>query len=441
MKRVITPLTIAVILILLSFSHVFAQYSSTNFQTNEVMFGTGGDLDASSPNYKAQSSVGALGVDHATTPIAFVQGNQNFSSGVTSSLASAFSSNVAAGHLIVVAYSSSQNSSTVSDSLGTSFSVAVSRNDNISGSPYYTAIAWGVAPSTGADTVTLAIPGGAPFDRLAIHEYSGANALDVTSSDTGNSATLNTGSATTRHSIELAFGWMVSDNGVASAGSGYTLRETAGSESTMDKTVGAVGSYNVTAPTSSSSWSALMATFYASNGTTQAFSGFLTPNEPFLEMTVNTSLADLGVLDSTAAKTANANFNVRAYTNSGYTVITMSQPPQTNGGLTLTPMAAQGSSTPGTEQFGMNLVANTAPASFGADPSKQPDSTFADGKAAPGYDTANQYKYNAGDLIAETNDSGWGQTNYTISYIANITSITRAGQYSMVHDLVVVPTY
>src|SRR5436190_10549585 len=40
----------------------FAQYSSSNYQSNEVFFGSGGDLQSSSPSYQAQSSVGALGV-------------------------------------------------------------------------------------------------------------------------------------------------------------------------------------------------------------------------------------------------------------------------------------------------------------------------------------------------------------------------------------------
>jgi hypothetical protein len=187
---------------------------------------------------------------------------------------------------------------------------------------------------------------------------------------------------------------------------------------------------------------------YGSSAAYQAFAGFLTPNEPFLEMTVNTTTVDLGVLDSTATKTGNATFTVRAYTNSGYTVQTVSQPPKTNGGLTLAAKSTQGASSVGTEEFGMNLRANTSPVSFGADPSLQPDSSFATGIAAPGYGTTDQYKYNAGDTIACTGSSGtcgsvngWGATTYTISYIANINSITKAGAYSMVHDLVVVATY
>jgi hypothetical protein len=446
MNRVLTPLIFAVVLLFLSFPHAFAQFTSPNYQSNETFFGVGGDLDSSSTNYKAQSSAGALGVGHSSVPASFIQGNQNFSSATTSSLGSSFGSSVTSGHLIVIALGandSNPNNISVSDSLGTSYSYAVSRSDVLGTGNYSTRIAWGVAPSTGADTVTLSIGGaGDDFVRLLIHEYSGANAIDVTASATGTSATLDTGFATTNHANELIFGWMISNAGVTSPGSGFTLRETSGSESTMDKTVDLAGSYNVTAPTTSSNWSALMATFYMSNSTYyQAYSGFLTPNEPFLEMGINTSLADLGVLDSTATKTASANFYVRAYTSSGYTVASVSQPPKTNTGLTLAAKTSLGPPIIGTEEFGMNLVANTLPATFGANPTKLPDATFAEGKAATGYNTTNQFKYNAGDVIANTSDNGWGQTTYTISYIGNITSITRAGQYSMVQDLVVVPTY
>jgi hypothetical protein len=179
----------------------------------------------------------------------------------------------------------------------------------------------------------------------------------------------------------------------------------------------------------------------------QAYSGFLTPNEPFLEMQIDTaSPVSFGTLDPSSAKTTQAAFHVRAYIDSGYTVQTMSQPPTyVNGSLshTLSAMSTLGSSSPGTEQFGINLVHNTSPANFGADPSPQPDGTFATGVAAPGYNTANQFKYNVGDIIAKTpsGSSGWGLTDYTISYIANQGVLTPAGYYTMVQDLVVVATY
>jgi hypothetical protein len=174
-----------------------------------------------------------------------------------------------------------------------------------------------------------------------------------------------------------------------------------------------------------------------------AYSGFLTPNEPFLELGIDTSTVNLGTLDTTTAKTGTALFHVRTYVNSTYTVQTISQPPTSTGpnSHTLAAMTTLAASSPGTEQFGINLVANTSPTTFGANPAPYPDGTFASGVAATGYGTANQYQYNAGDTIATSSGNGWGLTNYTISYIANIKSITPAGSYSMVHDLVVVATY
>ncbi|MBX4201387.1 hypothetical protein KW803_00625 [Candidatus Saccharibacteria bacterium] len=178
----------------------------------------------------------------------------------------------------------------------------------------------------------------------------------------------------------------------------------------------------------------------------QAYSGFLTPNEPFLEFSIDTSNVNLGALDPSSTGTGTANFHVRAYINTGYTVQTVSQPPSYTSGLsshTLAPMTSLGTSTIGTEQFGMNLRQNNSPASFGNDPSPQPNGTYATGVAATGYDTPDQYKYNVGDIIAQTppGSSGWGQTNFTISYIANMGSLTPAGDYMMIHDLVVVATY
>jgi len=178
----------------------------------------------------------------------------------------------------------------------------------------------------------------------------------------------------------------------------------------------------------------------------QAYSGFLTPNEPFLELGIDSSAVDMGTVDPSTTRTGQADFHVRAYINTGYTVQTMSQPPTYTSGTathTLAAMSSLASSASGTEQFGINLVHNTSPATFGNDPSPQPNGTFATGTAATGYSTANQFKYHVGDVVAKTpsGSSGWGLTNYTISYIANASIITPAGDYQMVQDLVVVATY
>jgi hypothetical protein len=177
----------------------------------------------------------------------------------------------------------------------------------------------------------------------------------------------------------------------------------------------------------------------------KVYSGFLTPNEPFLEMQIDTTNVNLGTLDANAANTGTSTFHVRAYVDSGYTVQTISSAPTYTSGATSHTLAAMslGASSPGTEQFGINLVHNTSPANFGTDPSPQPSSSFATGVAAAGYDTTNQFKYHAGDIIAQTpsGSSGWGLTIYTISYIANISLLTPAGNYTMVHDLVIVATF
>lgn len=176
-----------------------------------------------------------------------------------------------------------------------------------------------------------------------------------------------------------------------------------------------------------------------------AFAGFVTPEEPFLALAVNAATIDLGLLEENSTATGNGSFSVRTYLSSAYSVKTMSQPPISEGGAVLDSMTSQAASSPGTEQFGINLVANTSPAAFGANAVNVPDNTFADGEVAPGYDTANLFKYVVGDTIARSpktaGNPATGQTDYTLSYIANITSVTEAGRYTMVHDIVVVATY
>lgn len=170
-----------------------------------------------------------------------------------------------------------------------------------------------------------------------------------------------------------------------------------------------------------------------------AQTGSLTPREEFLEMVVNVATINLGTLTTSSASTGTGTFYIRAYTSSGYYVQTISPTP-TNGSKALAAMASAAASSPGTEQFGINLVANTSPATFGANPAPAPDGTFGYGAAATGYSTTNQFKYNIGDTIA-TAPKGIGRTDFTISYIANISPISAGGDYTAQHILVVVATY
>lgn len=182
----------------------------------------------------------------------------------------------------------------------------------------------------------------------------------------------------------------------------------------------------------------------SSSANYDAESGFFTPNEPFLEMIVNASTINLGNLTTSSTASGSGTFSVRTYLSSTYSVKTLSPPPTSEGGAQLNPMTSGGSPSPGTEQFGINVVANSSPA-VGSNPVNVPDNSFADGQAATGYDTANNFRYNVGDTIARApataGNQAVGQTNYTVSYIANISSITEAGSYTMNHDLVAVATY
>lgn len=171
----------------------------------------------------------------------------------------------------------------------------------------------------------------------------------------------------------------------------------------------------------------------------QQQAGFNTTDDPRLSVVVNTTAVAFGSLSTAAAVTANSTFSVLNYTSHGYSVYVTGTPPS-NGGHTLSGMNPAGVSQNGTEQYGINLKANTSPTSFGAEPVQIPSGDFSYGTASAGYNTANQYRYVNGEKIAESTRTS-GQTNYTISYLVNIANTTPSGQYVTAQGLVVVGTY
>lgn len=167
-------------------------------------------------------------------------------------------------------------------------------------------------------------------------------------------------------------------------------------------------------------------------------SGATTTNDPMLEFSVSTASVGLGALQPSLTRTGVAQFSVRNYTSSGYVVQAIGATP-TNGVHTLANMPTASASAAGTEQFGMNVVANTSP-SVGADPVQNPSGSFSVGAAQAGYNTANQFRYNSGDTIAGASQSS-GRTDYTVSYIANISNATPGGVYQGTQTLVCTGTY
>ena len=173
----------------------------------------------------------------------------------------------------------------------------------------------------------------------------------------------------------------------------------------------------------------------------QAYAGFTTTDEPFIEMTVPAASIEVGtgtpkVLALNTPAAASAGFEIRAWLADGYVVVNGSDPPK-YGSRTFTNLTSPNSSQ---EQFGINLVANTNPSNVGSNPVQVPDASFSFGAAATGYNTANQYKYVKGDTIAYSPKSS-SITQYTITYMFNAVANTAAGQYIMNHDLVAVGTY
>jgi hypothetical protein len=185
-----------------------------------------------------------------------------------------------------------------------------------------------------------------------------------------------------------------------------------------------------------------------------ANAGFNTPSEPFLEAAVTGAAVDFGTLSSSSPSYAsaqggdcNCSFYVRTYLSSEYAVFTASSPPTSENGDVMDAKGTQGTPSidSAIEEFGINLVANTSPASFGASPVNEPDNTFADGKAANGYQTPNQFKYAVNDMIARSpatsGNPGIGKTDYTISYIMKSAYLTPAGLFKMDQMLIVVPSF
>lgn len=169
----------------------------------------------------------------------------------------------------------------------------------------------------------------------------------------------------------------------------------------------------------------------------QAQAGFNTDRDPYVEMSVTKFAVNLGDVSTTSTGFDTAEFTVKCYLSSGY-VVQVHGPGPTNVGHEITPMAGAASSQ-GTEQFGMNLVANATPA-LGANPSQDPDGTFSFGAAATGYDTADSFRYVDGDTVASSTQSS-GFTDYTISYIMNISDVTPGGTYMTNQSLVVTGTF
>jgi hypothetical protein len=174
----------------------------------------------------------------------------------------------------------------------------------------------------------------------------------------------------------------------------------------------------------------------AASANFQIEAGSKTTADPALSFSVNSASANFGIFSPTLASTATATFSVKGYLSYGYTVQIVGTPPS-NGTHTISPLATAGTSQTGTEQFGINLVANTQPASVGANPD---NGAFGFGSVMPDYNVSNNYRYVSGDVIAKADKSS-GVTNYTLTYLVNVAGLTPGGQYKSNQTLIVLGSF
>lgn len=146
--------------------------------------------------------------------------------------------------------------------------------------------------------------------------------------------------------------------------------------------------------------------------------------DQYLTFTIADAEIELGTLSDSAVSFDSNTMVVDTNATNGFTV-TVSGDTLTSGGNTITAIGATAAaSSPGTEQFGINLVDNATP-----DVGAAVSGTAPIGSAANQYNIADSFAFNSGDTVA-TSTSDINQTTYTVSYIANIDSSTESGAYT-----------
>jgi hypothetical protein len=168
----------------------------------------------------------------------------------------------------------------------------------------------------------------------------------------------------------------------------------------------------------------------------QVNAGSPTTPDPALSFAITNGSGSFDSFSATVGATSTASFSVSNYTSWGYVVQIFGSPPS-YGSHSIAPLTTASSPQTGVEQFGINLVANTQPKSFGTNPD---NGQFGFGVVDPNYSTANKFRYVSGDTIASAPKSS-GLTSYTISYLVNVSSVTPGGQYTSNQTIVVTGSY
>ncbi len=132
---------------------------------------------------------------------------------------------------------------------------------------------------------------------------------------------------------------------------------------------------------------------------------------------------DMGTLAENDTLTATSQMAVGTNASGGF-VITANGSPLSAGTNVIDGVSTPSESIQGTNQFGINLVANSSPA-IGNDP----EGTWANAVPSPDYSVPNKYTYRSGDVIAFSPNVSL-MKKFTVSYIVNSSPSLRPGTYA-----------
>lgn len=141
-----------------------------------------------------------------------------------------------------------------------------------------------------------------------------------------------------------------------------------------------------------------------------------------LTFTMASATVALGSLSTSSTGAATSSMTVATNAASGYSV-SYSGATLMSGLNSITALSSPTASSMGNKQFGINLMANTTPA-IGSNVSGA-----GSGTPSMNYNTADLFKFHSGDTIASSS-APTNSNTYTVSYIANIDSVTVPGDYS-----------
>lgn len=139
--------------------------------------------------------------------------------------------------------------------------------------------------------------------------------------------------------------------------------------------------------------------------------------------TNDTFYTDMGELNADSTLTAKSQMAVGTNASGGFAITAVGIPFSAGTNVIDSPSQPT-ESQPGTNQFGINLVENTAP-----NVGSNPEGEFANAVASLDYSQQNKYKYVSGDVVAYSPNVSL-MKKFTVSYILNSSPTLHAGVYS-----------